>query len=72
MTTDVEVPVKICAGCRYFCNDPNFLENAIPGLYSMSSAFASVRRDDGVCSMHERYLSARSSCAEFVQIQRKP
>jgi hypothetical protein len=55
-----------CGSCTHFCNDPAFLEKAMPGLTSMGSAYASVRAEDGVCSRHDRYLSARSSCADFV------
>lgn len=54
-----------CASCKYFCNDASFLEHAIPGLSSMSSAHASVRSSDGICSKHDRYLSAHASCTEF-------
>lgn len=57
-----------CGSCSHFHNDPVYLEKVIPGLTSMSSAHASVRADDGVCSRHDRYLSARSSCKEFVPI----
>jgi hypothetical protein len=55
-----------CATCAHFRNDPDFLEKEIPGLATMSSAHASVRADDGICALHDRYLSARSSCAQFV------
>jgi len=54
-----------CGHCAHFCNDPAFLEKAIPGLISMGSAYASVRADDGICGLHDRYLSARSTCANF-------
>ena len=54
-----------CATCAHFRNDPAYLEQEIPGLASMSSAHASVRADDGICALHDRYLSARSSCAQF-------
>jgi hypothetical protein len=32
----------------------------------MSSGDASVRADDGICLRHDRYLSARASCADFT------
>jgi len=57
-----------CANCTHFRNEPDFLEKEIPGLASMSSAHASVRADDGICTLHDRYLSARSSCAHFSSI----
>jgi glycosyltransferase involved in cell wall biosynthesis len=46
-------------------NDAKFLEAAFGGLTSLSSGFGSVRADDGICLRHDRYLSARSFCAEF-------
>ena len=58
-----------CSACSNFCNDPGYLEKVMPGLTSMSSSHASVRADDGVCSLHDRYLSARSSCADFAALE---
>jgi hypothetical protein len=55
-----------CGACAHFRNDPAFLESSFPGLTSFSSAYASVRADDGVCARHDRYLAASSSCAEFA------
>jgi hypothetical protein len=54
-----------CRECRHFRNDAKFLETAFKGLTSLSSAYGSVRSDDGICVRHDRYLSARSSCADF-------
>jgi hypothetical protein len=55
-----------CGNCGYFRNDRAYLEAAMPGLTSMSSGDASVRADDGLCLRHDRYLSARASCADFT------
>ena len=57
-----------CGNCGHFRNDRAYLEAAIPGLTSMSSGDASVRADDGVCLRHDRYLSARASCADFRSV----
>ena len=54
-----------CGACVQFRNDPAYLEAAMPGLSSLGSAYASVRADDGICLRHDRYLSARASCADF-------
>jgi hypothetical protein len=54
-----------CLACVHFRNDAKFLEAAFGGLTSLSSAFGSVRADDGICLRHDRYLSARGFCAEF-------
>jgi hypothetical protein len=57
---------RICRNCVNFCNDPAYLERAMPGLTSLGSAHASVRAEDGICSRHDRYLSAGASCADFT------
>jgi hypothetical protein len=56
-----------CAACVHFRNDPDYLETAFKGLTSLSSGYGSVRGDDGICTLHDRYLSARSSCADFSE-----
>jgi hypothetical protein len=38
----------------------------MPGLTSLSSAYASVRSDDGVCGLHHRYIGAAWSCSEHA------
>jgi hypothetical protein len=55
-----------CGGCRHFRNDSRYLETAIPGLASLSSGAASVRADDGLCLLLDRYLSARAHCVRFA------
>jgi hypothetical protein len=57
-----------CASCAHFRNDPAFLEQAMPGMMVMGSAHSSVRGEDGICSRHDRYLSARSSCADHAPV----
>jgi hypothetical protein len=63
--------VEECRSCVHFCNDPAFLERAMPGLTSFSSAHASVRGDDGLCRRHDRYLSANYCCADFIACELK-
>lgn len=58
--------VRTCENCRHFRNDAGFLENALAGLASLSSAHASVRTDDGLCAHHARYVGAQASCADFA------
>jgi hypothetical protein len=57
-----------CGRCVSFRNDRAYLEAVMPGLSIMSSGDASVRADDGVCERHDRYLSARASCADFTPL----
>jgi hypothetical protein len=51
--------------CVYFRNSPEYLERVIPGLKTMSSGHASVRKDDGICTLHDLYLSANAHCEQF-------
>jgi hypothetical protein len=66
----VQQPKVQCSGCLHFRNDPAYLETVFKGLNILSSATASVRMDDGVCLRHDRYLSARASCADFEAANR--
>jgi hypothetical protein len=61
-----------CRACSYFRNDAKYLETAFKGLTSLGSGYGSVRSDDGICLRHDRYLSARSSCADFLPATSHP
>ena len=56
-----------CRRCRHFQNDALELEAALPGLSSLSSGFAAVRSNDGLCAVHERYVAASGICAVFTE-----
>jgi hypothetical protein len=56
-----------CGQCKHFQNGANQVEAALPGLSSLSSAYAAVRCDDGVCAVHERYIAASSVCPAFEE-----
>lgn len=66
MSPPIPQAVRQCRTCRHFRNDAAFLEAALPGLASLSSGYGSVRADDGLCLLHDRYLGARSSCADHA------
>jgi hypothetical protein len=55
-----------CRQCRHFQNDAPQVEAALPGLSSLSSAYAAVRASDGICAVHERYVAASSVCTAFA------
>jgi hypothetical protein len=55
-----------CGGCTHFQNGALQLEAALPGLSALSSAYAAVRLDDGICAVHERYVAAASVCPAFA------
>jgi len=54
-----------CGICRHFRNDPAYLEAVLKGLTSFSSAYASVRGNDGLCTRHDRYLGPGFYCADY-------
>ena len=54
-----------CRACVHFRNDPAYLESVFQGMNVMSSAWASVVAEDGICLRHDRYLSADATCPDF-------
>lgn len=58
-----------CMHCAHFSNDPQYLERMIPGWKVMGSAHGSVRKDDGICAVHDVYLSAHNSCEQFQAVK---
>jgi len=56
---------KRCQSCAHFRNDAGYLEAAFKGPASLG--FGSARADDGLCLRHERYLDARSWCADSTR-----
>jgi hypothetical protein len=54
-----------CRSCAHFRNDPEYLERLLIGLTSLSSGYASVLADDGLCGRHQRQCSADFWCADF-------
>jgi len=57
---------KRCISCEHFRNSPKYMENVFKGMKTMSSAYASVRKDDGICLLHDIYLEADNWCAEYT------
>jgi hypothetical protein len=58
--------VRSCLGCRHFSHAPAEIESAFPGLSSLSSAYAAVRADDGICEVHSRYVTSTSTCDAYA------
>ncbi|HEX8949738.1 MAG TPA: hypothetical protein VF790_12285 [Dissulfurispiraceae bacterium] len=54
-----------CISCNFFDNDPVLIETSFPGLISLSSAYASVREDAGICSRHGLFVSSWRGCKDF-------
>jgi len=58
------VPAQ-CARCESFRGEGRDFEILLPGLTALSSGYASVRSDDGICARHDRFVAAKSCCADF-------
>jgi hypothetical protein len=54
-----------CLDCSEFNAAPLDIEAALPGLASLSSGYAAVRSNDGLCNLHQRYVAASSVCAQY-------
>ena len=58
-------PLRYCGRCSHFNGSATAVEASFAGLVCMGSAYASVRADDGLCELHQIYLSARAICESF-------
>ncbi len=54
-----------CFQCEYFRNSPEYLESVFKGLTTLSSAYGSVRSEDGICVLNDLYLAANRHCDRF-------
>lgn len=54
-----------CFQCRHFRNSPEYLETVFKGMTSLSSAYGSVRVEDGICELKDLYLAANRCCESF-------
>ncbi len=62
------VCMATCLQCKHFRNSSDYLEAACKGLTVLSSAYASVRSEDGICVLQDLYLSANQCCNRFVPV----
>ena len=60
---------RTCARCVHFQDEPRRMEQASPGLGSLSSGYGAVRGGDGQCARHQRYVSPESTCPDFTETQ---
>ena len=58
-----------CENCRHLVMRPDQLEQAIPGLNILSSAYGSVRDNTGLCRRHEVFTVSTSTCTDFESKQ---
>ena len=62
----IALGTSTCYDCRHFKNDPSALEAALPGLASLSSGYAAVRLDDGLCAENDRYVKSSCHCVRYA------
>jgi hypothetical protein len=58
--------IRACRTCRHFVGSAPALEAALTGLRSLSSGYASVRSDDGLCAARDRLIAASSVCESHI------
>jgi hypothetical protein len=63
--TPPPTPAACCGRCVFFDNRPSSIEAAFPGLSALSSGYASVRAQDGLCRKHDRYCPFNDLCPDF-------
>lgn len=54
-----------CMQCAYFVIAPDELEQLIPGLNIVSSAYGSVRAETGYCRCNDVFVTPTEACAGF-------
>ncbi len=54
-----------CQSCRYFNDDRASLEDSLPGLAILGSAWASVRGHAGLCECHQVFMEPGAACADY-------
>lgn len=59
--------IDSCRNCLHFNALAADIETIFPGLASLSSAYSSVRTEDGLCSLNDRYLAASSVCSHHTR-----
>jgi hypothetical protein len=57
--------LRLCANCAAFSNDAAELERTVPGLLSLSSGQGDTRGDQGLCQMHDQWVTPNMTCARF-------
>ncbi len=59
-----------CTSCRHFDDQPHSLEAQLPGITILSSAFASVRGEAGICRVFGRFMDPLDgrACPHFSDV----
>lgn len=57
--------VASCQGCRHRQDDQRSVEQRIPGLTSLGSAYGASIATSRLCVLHDCWVSPQDSCARF-------
>jgi len=57
---------RVCRRCRYFVDDPHAVEQAFVGLTILSSAWGDTRGNQGLCIVHQQFLTPKLTCNHFT------
>jgi hypothetical protein len=60
-----------CRSCSHFCDRPEALERALPGLAVLSSAHSSVRGRDGLCLLYDVLTNGARRCQQFSETAKR-
>lgn len=60
--------MRRCSECANFESDGAVVEAAFPGLSALSSGYASVRGQDGLCTLRDIYLPGSDGCSSFIPV----
>jgi hypothetical protein len=56
---------RSCGNCCHLTRAGEALEAELPQLRTLSSAYAAVRADDGLCGVHHRYVASYYGCVAY-------
>ena len=62
---DSSMGQSTCRDCKFFIVEPHQLEEAIPGLRILSSAYGAVRADTAICDYDGVFITAMPACQHF-------
>jgi hypothetical protein len=59
-----------CRDCRFFLSEPRALEQALPGLNILSSAYGAVRAGTAICGRRDIFITPAPACSDFSDSRR--
>lgn len=59
-------PGNDCRSCGHFCDEPQAVEAALPGVATLASSHSSVWAQSGLCLLHDRVTNGGRRCPAFT------